>query len=101
MPNISEQRLAELEDFEAILSALEAGGVNNWEWYDESLKPYREAKEKEEKLDDLVEEICEALASEVDEPAGYGCGYGFREGGLLSARRILERFITEQQKENK
>ncbi|WEU80136.1 host RecBCD nuclease inhibitor [Klebsiella phage Oda] len=35
---ISAVRLKYLESRDEILSALEAGGVDNWEWYSESLQ---------------------------------------------------------------
>lgn len=35
---ISEKRLLELLEAEMSLSELEAGGVNNWEWYGENYK---------------------------------------------------------------
>lgn len=34
---ISKARYHELLQAEAVLNALEAGGVDNWEWYDDSL----------------------------------------------------------------
>lgn len=34
---ISAKRLKYLEHRDDVLSALEAGGVDNWEWYSESL----------------------------------------------------------------
>lgn len=37
MIQVAESRLAELLREEWKLQALEAGGVDNWEWYDESL----------------------------------------------------------------
>ena len=37
MIQVEESRLAELLREEWKLQALEAGGVDNWEWYDESL----------------------------------------------------------------
>lgn len=37
MIQVEESRLAELLIEEWKLQALEAGGVDNWEWYDESL----------------------------------------------------------------
>jgi hypothetical protein len=39
---IEQSRLNELLDKEAQLDALEAGGVDNWEWYDEALKEGRD-----------------------------------------------------------
>lgn len=41
---ISSERLDELEDKEARLDALDAGGVDDWEWYGESLTEYFEKK---------------------------------------------------------
>lgn len=38
-------------DREEKLSALEAGGVDNWEWYDESLSDYY-ANQEDERNDD-------------------------------------------------
>lgn len=40
MPKVSvdEEYLANLKYDSKVLAALEAGGVNNWEWYHESLK---------------------------------------------------------------
>lgn len=35
---ISKERYEELLESESILLALEAGGVDNWEWYSESLE---------------------------------------------------------------
>lgn len=37
MPEISEERYKELLDAEKELQALHAGGVDNWEWYGQSL----------------------------------------------------------------
>jgi ferritin len=31
-------KLEELDERDAVLTALEAGGVDNWEWYDASLE---------------------------------------------------------------
>lgn len=38
MVTISEERYKYLHKRDDILSALEAGGVDNWEWYSESLR---------------------------------------------------------------
>lgn len=45
---ISEARLKYLESRDEILSALEAGGVDNWEWYSESLQEAGLLDEEEE-----------------------------------------------------
>ena len=77
---IPSKRLKELEDCEAKLRALEAGGVDNWEFYDESLSAYLDAKEREEKIEKLFDDVLENLCTngKIEEPAGRGCGYGFR-----------------------
>lgn len=37
---ITKEQYEELLERSEILSALEAGGVDNWEWYGQSLKDY-------------------------------------------------------------
>lgn len=39
--------ISNLENRDAILCALEAGGVDNWEWYEESLKDFFGEEEEE------------------------------------------------------
>jgi tRNA A37 N6-isopentenylltransferase MiaA len=77
LTKITEKRLKELERAEAKLYALEAGGVDNWEWYSESLKEWRKENQEEELMDELIENIHQIFAesASVDEPAGRGCGY--------------------------
>ena len=38
-------RIRELEKSERVLDALYAGGVDNWEWYDDSLEEIRKEDE--------------------------------------------------------
>jgi len=45
---IEPKRLKELERAEAKLNALEAGGVDNWDNYDDSLEEYRAVNELED-----------------------------------------------------
>lgn len=49
---ISESKLKYLIEQDAILQALEAGGVDNWCWYGESKYEYIEEYKKEEKIED-------------------------------------------------
>lgn len=88
MDNNIERKLAKL-------AALEAGGVENWEWYDESLKEYRATIEKEEMAEEFVQELLEMLCTEIDEPAGRGCGYGFSEKGQDAAVRLILNKVKE------
>jgi len=51
---ISNKRLRELEIAEKKLQALEAGGVDNWEWYGEAIAPFVKDLEKEERINQLL-----------------------------------------------
>lgn len=54
---IKDTRLRELLEAEAKLYALEAGGVDNWEWYDVSLeKDYTEIEEDLTAYEELISE---------------------------------------------
>ena len=88
------KRLEELEDTEMKMRALEAGGVDNWEWYGESLKSYFEQKEKAEKVSMVIEDIIQALCEGVEEPAGSGCGFGVRPDCTQEAEKILAKFMS-------
>jgi hypothetical protein len=85
----------EIERKLAKLAALEAGGVDNWDFYDESLKEYRATIEREELAEKLVSDILDTLSEGIHEPAGRGCGFGFSE----SAADDVLAIIMEQVKE--
>ena len=53
---ISKQEYFNLKSCELCLSLLEAGGVDNWEWYGESLNPDGELSYFE-KIEELKKEI--------------------------------------------
>lgn len=73
---LSKHEYEKLQREVAKLRALEAGGVDNWEWYDESLKEWRKENEVEELVDDFIENLSDILVeADVEEPAGRGCGY--------------------------
>ena len=44
---ITQKELKDLQRAKAKLDALEAGGVDNWEWYSESHKDFRKETELE------------------------------------------------------
>ena len=59
----------------AKLEALEAGGVDSWEWYSESLKNWFAENELIELMDDTIDGINDVLIdAEVDYPAGREAG---------------------------
>lgn len=89
MVNISEAELKKLERAQAKLDALESGGVDNWEWYDESLKDFRKNEEKEGRLEELLEEIEVALLEGAYEPSERGAGYATHEDARNNAYKVL------------
>ena len=81
--NLTEQTKRRLSK----LDALEAGGVEDWEWYDESLKDWFADNEIEEELDNFIDEINDILADAIiSEPAGAGTGHAieFNEKSMRS-----------------
>lgn len=95
---ISAERLRELERIEMKMNALEAGGVDNWEFYGDALKEYNKNIENEEKIVEAFDGICEVLSEGIEEPAGRGCGYGFREKATDNAYLILKNLIKDIKK---
>lgn len=98
---INESRLKELERAFSKLQALENGGVDNWEWYGESLKDWRKENELEELFENTYEELLEILAeAHVEEPAGRGCGYSITPDEK-AVHNLLKRFtISYSELEN-
>jgi hypothetical protein len=88
LPKDVQRKLAKLE-------ALEAGGVDNWQFYDEAIKEWRAKNENEETAEDIVVEILTAIHEYIEEPAGRGCGYGLKPGGYRVAAEILLERIQE------
>lgn len=76
MVEITEKRLKELERIESKLMALEAGGVDNWEGYCDSLSDWFKANEVEELVQDFISEFDANYFEfvEVDYPAGRDAG---------------------------
>lgn len=95
---ISAKRLQQLERSQRILDALEAGGVDNWEWYSESLKDFRKEEELENIIQDYVNEILEVCSDEgdVEYPAGRECGHSILLGGAEDGvYSLLQKFMQE------
>jgi hypothetical protein len=96
---ISEQKYNELLDAESKLRALENGGVDNWEFYDESLTGYWEEKEKQKQIETFSESICEIMCEYGEEPAGHGCGYGIKVEGQRKVNEAIIDFVKGYYKE--
>mgnify|MGYP003653641505 CR=1 FL=1 len=67
MNKLTDKRIQELLRAESKLNALEAGGVDNWQHYDDSLAPWR----KENAFDELLEQTIEDIQTTFAENAGH------------------------------
>jgi hypothetical protein len=59
---MSSKRIQELLNAERKLNALEARGVDNWEWYDKALESIRKEDKLEDVVDMYVQDILELAA---------------------------------------
>ena len=89
---ITEKRIKELERAEAKLHALEAGGVDNWDNYDDSLEEYRATIELDERREELIEELSAVFSECAYEPFERGVGIAFVDKTQDEAMQVLERF---------
>ena len=87
---ISPRRLKELERMEAKLNALESGGVDNWDFYDDALKDYHINNEKDERIESLINELSEAFGQCAYEPSERGAGIAFSDDVEADVIKILE-----------
>lgn len=92
MAKITDKRLKELERKEAKLNALDAGGVDNWEFYGESLKEYWAINELEEKREALLVELEQVFGESAYEPSERGAGIAFTDDLEQAAMKILDDF---------
>ena len=90
---IDERKLKELERRVAKLDALEAGGVDNWDGIDFALEGYRETIEREETIEEIVNEIADILCTGAYEPSERGAGWAFNSSALDSVAVMLDRRI--------
>lgn len=96
MAEITETRLAELLRTERKMQALETGGVDNWEWYGESLKDFHKEEDKQSLIYEAAEDLVEYITTELshDYPAGIeaSAGYYF-EGDMDSIVKIINTLL--------
>jgi len=72
---ISQTEYRKMQRNLAKLAALEAGGVDNWEWYGDSLSEWNKENDLEELADDFVDAINDiSVDADVDYPAGREAG---------------------------
>ena len=94
---IDDKKYNELLDAQKKLIALENGGVDNWEWYSESLKDYFKEKEQLEivqkynsNIENFMENIFESIC---DNGIEYPCGSP--EAGI-GIKQSVQDYIKEQ-----
>lgn len=95
---LSKKQYEELLRAQRKLSALEAGGVDNWEWYDEAMREFRQEEEFEELLYQYAESILEecSLNGDVEYPAGREAGHNILLGSCEdSVVDLLRKFYQE------
>ncbi len=96
--SIDKKRLRELEKAEAILTALQNGGVENWEFYDEAITPYLKDVELEERIKLFLEDIEITLLIGCYEPSERGAGFCACDPSREEAERITCVFVDDIKK---
>ncbi len=92
---ITHGRLKELEQAAAKLAALEAGGVQSWEWYDASLEEFNKSAERAEAIEECLNEIEVALLASAYEPSERGAGMCSTHEGRVEAEKIFLAFVDK------
>lgn len=95
---IIQSKLEDMERRLAKLDALEAGGVENWDFYDESLSDWRAENEIEEHISGFIYALQDVMAeASVDEPAGRGAGHSidYDEGAIKTLLRSMINKVRE------
>jgi len=93
--SLSQTRIEELEKAEQKLNALEAGGVDNWDGYDDSLVDFRKDEAIEECIDDALSEVIEVLANHAYEPSERGAGFAFHEDAEKEALIVMHKAFRQ------
>lgn len=85
--NISKQEYLALQDAQEKLSMLEAGGVDNWEFYGEALDGYVPSSELCQQAQDILDELTDG--AQIDYPAGRDAGHQ-----IIFSENAVERIVT-------
>ena len=72
---IDTSELDRLREAAETLQALENGGVDNWEGYDESLSALWKERELKGKIEEATSDLLYDLSECIDAPAGHEAGY--------------------------
>lgn len=96
---VTYRRLKQLERREAKIDALEAGGVDNWEGYDDALEGYRKEIEQEERLEQMMNDVLSELGSGAYEPTERGAGFAFSDDAIAHAMTVFRLYGVQCTKE--
>lgn len=93
---ITKAEYERLLDRDEKLTALEEGGVDNWEWYEESLKDYyqrQEEDERREEIEDKISEKFDEMISDLEKsiygPSILGTDFCFDEEAVKKAKETI------------
>ena len=98
---MSSKRIQELLNAERKLNALEEGGVEDWEWYDEALGAIRKEDSLRDVVDMYVLNISELAAAAEVSPEDSRNGLYIVSVDEDETRGILEAFLQEYKKVEK
>ncbi len=93
--SITKERLRDLLLSEMKLECLEDSGIDNWEWYAETMTKFEKLcaeYEDEARYEELLAELEVALLDGVYEPSDHGAGYTCTETARRSAMKVLETY---------
>ena len=93
--NITPERYKALSRAEDKLQALENGGVDNWEFYGESLEEFNKQEEREDAIQNLLEELQEVMGLGAFEPSERGTGFAFTDDVVAEAEKAIRKFIKD------
>lgn len=90
------KRQKELLKIEQIWLALQGAGVDNWEGFEIAMERIQKLEEREDLIENTIEEILEVAAENCDiNPAGPNTGVGFHNSVYEPMELILERFLEK------
>ena len=90
---ISSDRLHALEQAEAKLGALEAGGVENWEWYGASLEAFNKSQERKDAMYECMADMEVSFLEGAYEPSERGAGRCANDTARSNAEHVLTAFL--------
>ena len=92
---IQRERLIELELAQAKLDALEAGGVENWDFYADAMQELNKSLERTNALHTCLEELEVCFLDGAYEPSERGAGFCSKDSSREEAERVLNQFVRK------